>query len=192
MVLRARPIDDGAMQTEMKKLIEELALWTERANAEVNRRMAKEDPTYRDLEPDLLVPGPPASPAEIDALEARWAHPLPADYRTFLALHDGCRGYSGEANLLSTEDQRSDEIRKALRWKGTLFAEFGERNPVADGALPVVLAPTVRDFVLLEWEAKAGKAWFVHYDDSEELRRFGTFVELVEHHIGVLRGIVAE
>lgn len=173
------------LQLTREKLNE---LWIQIANATEERYK------YLTQEPMRPKEGPPASEAQLRALEAHWGIPLPPSYRKFLSLYNGVEKFANEDPLLSTDRILAWDIeewtpmheldRELARTHfvgdeySTAFFSFDFRNPQPDGEMEVVIA----------WDngAKARHASFVAFLESH-LR---ILIEGIEREKADRRGLI--
>lgn len=100
--------------------------------------------------------GSPASPAQVALIQKAAGFELPPDYRTFLELHNGWQGFSGENALLSAEQMTGGPMASSV-------AETKEiQREVSD--------PAVNGFVINASESGSDIA----YIDPATLRPDGT------------------
>ena len=93
---------------------------------------------------------PPATSAQLDALEASLGRALPPSYRAFLSLWNGASfAFGAGADLLGTEDHAKPHVRSAIENKRALFTELESRDPFSEGAIPF-LAGDSRVLILFE------------------------------------------
>jgi hypothetical protein len=120
---------------------------------------------------------PPATDAQLDALEERLGTRLPPSYRAFLSLWDGADfGFGGGAAVLGTEDHADARIEKTLQNKRALFAEFEPVNPFDRNPIPFVVGDS-RNLILFEPPARDdGEMDVVEYYLTGEEGRHGDLV----------------
>ena len=120
---------------------------------------------------------PPATAAQLDALEKRLGARLPPSYRAFLSLWNGATfSFGGGAAVLGTEDHASAHIEKTLRNKRALFAEFESMNPFDRNPIPLMVGDS-RNLILLEPPAgDDGEMQVVEYYLTGEEGRHGNLV----------------
>jgi hypothetical protein len=137
--------------------------------------------------------GPPCSPAQLEALETKLGRPIPPTYRAFLELHDGWENLVGDAKILAVEDHGSKWVKKRLDGLSVLFHDTDD-DPIAKGAIPVVLGVDARQFVLLDPDVRHadGELDYVDYDLVRERRRLPSLIQYLEHKLQVLRTIIEE
>lgn len=134
-------------------------------------------------------PGPPATPDEVNQVEATARRLLPLDYRQFLLHHNGWHYWSGDVALLSTgemfagpyseriaewksqEEKRGNtEVLRSLVIGCSLFA--GEK---------VLLVPNDDQF-----------SWHVVVWDNGPADKFPDFVHYLLNHKGILEEEILE
>jgi hypothetical protein len=135
--------------------------------------------------------GPPCSAVQLDTLQRRLGRPLPPSYRAFLDLHNGWDSVSGDAKILSVEDQSSEWVAKRVEWLGVLFYDIG-KDPFANGSLPVFLGTDARNFVLLDptTERPDGEMDLVAYDLIREEERFPDFTAFLRQQLKVNQHLI--
>lgn len=143
----------------------------------------EEPPPARDLRTEL---GKPCAARDVAALEKRLGRALPADYRAYLSLYGS--GAKGFAVPLGPKEHASKTLREALAFKGGLFEEAGEEDPLANGAIPFVADGDSKKMVLFV-PTKKGHA-VVDYDIVEEVGRHADLVAYFTHEIEATRSIL--
>lgn len=136
--------------------------------------------------------GPPASPAQIAALEQRLGRALPPSYRAFLELHNGWDEFSGGSKLLAVEDQGREWVAERMGYWNDLF-EDDSVNPFKRGCLPVLFGEDENHFLVLDPRtARAdGEMDFIDFDYTEDFARYGTFTEFLRHDLEITRKLIA-
>ncbi|WP_367323411.1 SMI1/KNR4 family protein [Streptomyces sp. HUAS ZL42] len=130
---------------------------------ELMRARAREYLASSPLSPEAM-PGlrPPATPAQIGALEALAGQPLDPAYRSFLSLTDGLDGFQYTMPLLGCRDWGSPE-RSAL---ASMFRDIVlESGPLDEVGLP---EETHVFPVFVNAEGSAGVLMLHHGDDAAE------------------------
>ncbi len=179
MTTGRNPSERKLVKTHVKELIDELYAGI----AEVARLM------FGDESPQRL--GPPATSEALAALERRFGGPLPPSYRAFLELHNGWEHFSGDARLLSVEDQSRPWVQARLAEFSGLLQEFGTSDPISDGCIPVYLGETEQDFALIDPRTRGadGEMAVLQYDLTEEVHRHSTFAEYLRGVLEVVTSI---
>jgi hypothetical protein len=138
--------------------------------------------------------GKPCTQKQLAKLEELLGHPLPPSYRAFLELHNGWSKFSGDAKLLSVENQRSEWVQQRLDDMEELFDEFGGDNPFKAGALPVLLGEDSHSVLLVDPRTVRldGEMDFVALDIIEEENRFNNFTAFLVHKLELLRRLIAK
>ena len=136
--------------------------------------------------------GPPASDAALERLGKRYGLTLPPSYAAFLRLHDGWRGFRGDADLLSVADHGEAWVTEELSARSDLFDEFGEANPIKAGAMPVMLGEGVSTCLLLEPAPPGGKATprLAQYDHSQFEEAYPDFADFLRHNLGIVERLI--
>ncbi|MEU6704645.1 SMI1/KNR4 family protein [Streptomyces wuyuanensis] len=130
---------------------------------ELMRARTREYLASSSLSPEEM-PGlrPPATPAQLEKLEALAGQPLDPDYRKFLSLTDGLDGFQHSMPLLGCRDWEDAE-RKGL---ASMFCDIVlETGPLAEAALPeeTRVAP-----VYVNADGTVGVLMLHHGDDALE------------------------
>lgn len=136
--------------------------------------------------------GKPCSPQQLTVLEKKLGKPLPPSYRRFLELHNGWGELSGDAKLLSVEDQRAEWVGEHLADLQEIFAELDEENPFENGALPVFLGEDSNQCLYIDPHTvrSNGEMDFVALDITTEERRFPDFTAFLVHKLNLLRDMI--
>jgi SMI1 / KNR4 family (SUKH-1) len=109
--------------------------------------------TYRLFEYlETTEPGPPATEAQIRAVEDAFRIALPHSYRLFLSIHDGWEHWSGDVALLSTQKMLAGKYAERINEWRTKNAPSG----------PVIKSAFVIGFSLF-----VGEQIFVDYSDPD-------------------------
>ena len=122
---------------------------------------------------------PPATQAEIDALEAHLGAKLPPSYRSLLEICNGWTGFFSDMDLLSVEQQIEGEYARYIhQWKSEQLAD-GEPVPVE--AIVFATALDTNHVLLFDTDTanKAGEMKAVWWDDGE-LTRYDGLIKLLE------------
>lgn len=144
---------------------------------ELMRARTREYLSTSPLDPEYL-PGlrPPATSAQIDALEALAGQPLDPDYRSLLSLTDGLDGFQSTMPLLGCRDwQDPTRSGPASMFRDTVL-ETGSLEDVglpqdtrvfpvfvdADGASGVLMLHTAEATVERFWWSGEGDEMFFH------------------------------
>ena len=143
--------------------------------------------------PDMRL-GPPCTEQQLDELAARLGKPLPPSYLSFLSLHDGWFHFDGDTHLLSVADHREAWVKEKVEELSGLMKEYGEDDPFARGALPIVLGPDEGTFVVLDPRKvrKNGEMDVVMYDLTEEQDRLKDFVAFLQDDLEVTQVLIDE
>jgi hypothetical protein len=130
---------------------------------------------------------PPATTAQLDALEKRLGTPLPPSYRAFLSLWNGATfSFGGGAAVLGAEDHVNANIEKTLGDKRALFAEFASVNPFDRNPIPFMVGDS-RNLILFEPPAREdGEMDVVEYYLTGEERRHGDLVSFFRSQLARL------
>jgi hypothetical protein len=122
---------------------------------------------------------PPASDAQIDALEAHLGTKLPPSYRDLLAICNGWVGYSADVDLLSVEQQIQGEYARYIhQWKGEQWA-YGESVPVEGIVFAIALDTNHAHLFDTDTIDEAGEMEAVWWDNGE-LHRYANLIEMLE------------
>jgi hypothetical protein len=135
--------------------------------------------------------GEPASESALQSLEARLGAPLPADYRTFLKLHNGWQNFHADGKLLAVEDQDSGWVRKRIQhWNGVWDSE--DPNPFTRSAVPIMLGESLHHFVVLDPTQirPNGGAEIVEYDSMHKEKVYESFSAYLRTELDVLRRLI--
>jgi hypothetical protein len=137
--------------------------------------------------------GPPASPAQLAALEQRFGHALPPSYRAFLELHNGWDEFSGGSKLLAVEDHGRDWVRERIAYWDALI-EDDAANPFRCGCLPVLFGEDENHFLVLDPRTVRddGEMDFVDFDYTVEFVRYPTFTEFLRDDLEITRRLIAQ
>ena len=150
--------------TDVAQLVVELL------EAMVARSFDEEDPEEREaLRPH---PRPPASSAQIAALEKAWGRTLPPSYRAFVEVANGIENFHGTHLLLGTEDHLQG-------WAGDQVEEIAEFWDDYDGDefIPILVPSAgigIRNLRAFERGDTVEMA-VVDWDDGEAAERFSSF-----------------
>lgn len=123
---------------------------------------------------------PPATAAQIAALEAHLNAKLPPLYRDFLAFSNGWVGFNGIVHILSVEQQIGGEYARYVhQWKGEQWGH-GEQVPV-EGIVFAIALHTNQAYIFDTNSADAaGEMEVVEWDDGEHAR-YKDLVAMLEH-----------
>lgn len=126
------------------------------------------------LDPDLKR-GAPASQESLSSWEARTSRVLPASYRKILQISDGIEGVHPGMMLLGTSQESwvSEKIIRMANWSWPV-----DPNPFMQNAVPVLMGPDVRHFVVLFPDDT-----LVEYDMNVRGREFSDWEELLEDQL---------
>lgn len=136
--------------------------------------------------------GKPCSDRQLATLEKRLGKPLPPSYREFLKLHNGWGELSGDAKLLSVEDQRAEWVEEHLEDLQEIFDDLDQENPFENGALPVFLGEDSNQCLYVDPHTvrSNGEMDFVALDITTEERRFPDFTSFLIHKLNLLRDMI--
>ena len=155
------------LEAEMSVLAQRLADKTREENVD--------NPEYQ---PELR---PPATAAQIRALEDRLGFALPPSYKAFLEAHDGMTHFQGTHLLFGSEDHQSTWAKEQERF----FRENDATGPFDAGAVPVVMAEAetgIFNFWAFDPHSRGpdGELEVVDWDNGEELDRYPSFKAFIE------------
>ncbi|MEJ8857880.1 SMI1/KNR4 family protein [Variovorax robiniae] len=154
------------MNQALKSLVDEIFQLTEKYNKVLGVH-------------EVQTMNAPATPAEIDALEAHLGTKLPPSYRDLLEICNGWTGFFSDMDLLSVQQQMEGEYARYVhQWKGEQWAE-GEPVPVE--AIVFAIALNTNHALLFDTNTvkKNGEMKAVWWDDGE-LTRYDGLVKLLE------------
>ena len=124
---------------------------------------------------------PPATPAEIAALEAHFGTELPHSYRDFLEICNGWVGFNGRICFLSVAQQIEGEYAQYVhQWKGEQW-EYAEPVPVEGLVIAIALHTNLAYLLDAEKRDATGEMEAVWWDDGE-LHRYRNLFDLFEQH----------
>ena len=137
------------------------------------------------------LPNPPATEGQVAAYERECGFPLPPSFRAFLLLHDGWPDFLGDAAILGTGWRKLDWTDEALEALEAPFEEFGQEDPLANRAVPVLLG--VDAFVsLFLWPPDLSRQPFHEYQYSELLAEHADFDAFLQGSLDSLRNQIEE
>ncbi|HWK66930.1 MAG TPA: SMI1/KNR4 family protein [Rhizobiaceae bacterium] len=138
--------------------------------------------------------GEPCSPKQLAFLEKKFGMPLPPSYRAFLELHNGWRDLSGDARLLSVEDQDSEWVKECLADLAEVYSDLDQENPFESGALPVFLGEESNQALYIDPHTVRpdGESDFVALDIATEEMRFPDFTSFLANKLDLLREMIAD
>lgn len=138
--------------------------------------------------------GKPCTARQLTALEKRLGKPLPPSYRNFLELHNGWGDLSGDAKLLAVEDHDSEWVKEHLADLAEVYADLGQENPFAKGALPVFLGEQSDQALYIDPDTARpdGEMDFVALDIVTEEARFPDFTSFLANKRDLLRRLIDE
>lgn len=110
------------MNAELKAALQAQIERIRQSRSELNKLQGRDD--Y-----DVLNAG--ATPAQIEQVQALASFVLPPDYLAFLVMHNGWQGFSGENDLLSSDQMASGPMLASVNETKALQREDGD--PAADG-----------------------------------------------------------
>ena len=165
------------LEARMRELVPKIFA----ADVELGRRWGIESLPFEQ------VVGPPASEADIAALERSLGRPLPPSYRTFLATYGRWEGFAG-TDLLGVKDHGNPHIKRRCADLSALFDEVKVADPLEAGAIPIGLSDG-RNAILLEPPLRDdGEMDVVTYVTTEAQARHSDLLALFEaHHADQLR-----
>lgn len=135
-------------------------------------------------------PGP-ASEQAILAAELVLGRRLPDSYRAFLLVRDGIRYFDGDSHILAVADLTSDWVKDVCADKAELFVEFEDSNPLAKGAIPILIGED-SNALLLWLPDEAGKGMFVEYDSVERIDEYATLFDYIREDTELVEEMVEE
>lgn len=136
-------------------------------------------------------PNPPAREPEISAFEISIDARLPEDYRDFLSRHDGWPDFEGDAPLLGVSGRNDPGYLKAVASKSELFEEFGDENPISEGAVPLILHTGV-DLMLFWYPTGSDAGKYVTFDAVEREEEFVSLAAYFDDQIELLVEMIAD
>lgn len=137
------------------------------------------------------LPNPPATERQIADYEQQCGFPMPPTFRAFLLLHDGWPDFLGDAAILGTGWRKLDWTADALEALEAPFEEFGQEDPIAHDAVPVLLGDGA--FVsLFLWPPHLSERPFHEYQYSELLAEHADFDAFLQGSLDSLRNQIDE
>jgi hypothetical protein len=174
---------EGMPVQELKTRIRELIADTVRLDEELDR--------LRGFEVERAL-GAPSRPEQIAAIERVAGFGLPVDYRAFLELHNGWRGFSGENDLLSAEQMTSGAMRDSILETKELQRE--NSDPAAGGfVINASVSGTDIAYIDPSTITAQGSAEVVRWDPRmREYKRAPSFIAYLEDHVASLERRIAK
>jgi hypothetical protein len=120
--------------------------------------------------------GGPCTEAAIAGLEAQLGRPLPPSYRAFLSRYGDRPDGVDAGGILGPADHADPRVAAILADKRGLFEEFAATNPLADGAIPLIMGDSRKLVLLVPPAAADGELAVVEYDLTEEVERWPELV----------------
>jgi hypothetical protein len=135
--------------------------------------------------------GPPATEAELAAVEREFGVQLPGDYRNFLRNHNGWFAFDGELDLLSTEQMREPRMRNQIDGIAYSLREAGlvssERIFIIEGS------PTGKEITFYDFSTSTSEITPELYSwDGEELDDYPDFTTFLQSSVDVMMDLVKE
>lgn len=128
--------------------------------------------------------GAPATVDQLALVEHVAGFELPADYRTFLELHNGWEGFSGENALLSAEQMTSGAMRASIDETKAIQRETNDR---AANGLVINASISGSDIAFIVPSTGAVVRWG---PGTGEYKRYASFDGYLNSHLeGLLRRI---
>lgn len=132
--------------------------------------------------PIVQVLGPPATVAQIDALEVHLGVALPPSYRELLSICNGWVGFAAGVDLLSVEQQmRGEHARYIHRWRGIQW-EYGESVPVEAIIFGIELGTNKARLFDTATADASGEMQAIWWDDGE-LHRYANLIQMLEEYV---------
>ena len=136
--------------------------------------------------------GAPATPEQVAAIERVAGFTLPPDYRAFLELHNGWRGFSGENDLLSAEQMGPGDMARSIADTRSVQEELDD--PARNGFI-ISASISGSDIAFIDPATRRpdGTADVVRWDPRAlEYQRSPSFIAYLEHYIEVLERLIAK
>lgn len=125
---------------------------------------------------------PPASPKQIDALEAHLDVALPPSYRELLGICNGWSGFAARVDLLSVEQQMQGEYARYIhRWRGIQWA-YGESVPVEAIIFGIELGTNKARLFDIATADASGEMQAIWWQDGE-LHRYDNLTDMLEQYV---------
>ena len=134
---------------------------------------------------------PPATEKQVSAYERDCGFSLPPGFREFLLMHNGWPDFLGDAAILGTEWRTEEWVDEALDGLEAPFDEFGQEDPIAGGAVPVLLGQDAFVSVFL-WPPKANTGRFHEYQYSEKIMEHPDFDDFLTSSLESLLNQIRE
>lgn len=136
--------------------------------------------------------GAPATPEQVASVQQVAGFPLPPDYRAFLELHNGWRGFSGENDILSAEQMGPGDMARSLADTRSVQEELDD--PARDGFI-INASVSGSDIAYIDPAAQRpdGTADVVRWDPRAlEYQRSPSFIDYLEHYVEVIERLIAK
>lgn len=135
--------------------------------------------------------GSPAAEQELAQIESTYSIQLPRDYRAFLLMHNGWRGFEGQQDLLSTAQMRDAEIKANLDDIRALAKN--EATSVAGGFVIQACAtsPDILFYDLTGYKQLGGGPSLVRWE-YREIARYDTFYAYLQETACTLEEMIAD
>jgi hypothetical protein len=129
---------------------------------------------------------PPATAAEIEALERHLGVRLPPSYRDLLEICNGWQGFAANVQLLSTDQHIHGEYADYVRqWKEEQWAA-GEPVPVKALIFGIALHTNQARLFDTETANETGEMEAVWWE-NEELHRYSDLIDMLEQYRDLLK-----
>lgn len=130
-------------------------------------------------------PGP-ASDEAIAATARALGQNLPEGYRALLQVRNGIRHFDGDSHILAVEELTRDWVKRECAAKAELFVEFEDENPLAKGAIPILIGEDSN--ALLLWLPERGV--FAEYDIVEHIDDYETLFDYIGENTATFERLV--
>lgn len=135
--------------------------------------------------------GMPARQQEVEDIERRFSVQLPSDYRDFLLMHNGWRGFEGQLDLLSTSQMVDTNLMKNFANVRALAEEGG--NVLVSKGFIIQGCETSADILFYDFgECTPGQFPELVRWEHEVIDRYPNFVAYLKDSENVLKEMVSE
>jgi hypothetical protein len=140
--------------------------------------------------PLLLKLHPPATLAEVEEVEAKYDMKLPADYRAFLLIHNGCAEFSGDGALLSTHEMLGGPLHDGLFELKEVQRQVGD-EVAAEGFVIEGSFGNTQSFFDRSTQKPDGSMDVVFWDNKES-ERYPSFTAYLERYVAILEELIGD